>query len=136
MEKRKALKVIFDSNFFFLPAKFKLDPFEEILRVTGRKIEPIILSVSLQELRHLAKYGSPKNRREASLTLKFADSCRIFEVEKRRDEEVDDVILRVASEKRFPVATNDGELRRRLRDIGVPVIYLREKSRLEVEGAI
>jgi rRNA-processing protein FCF1 len=32
------------------------------------------------------------------------------------------------------VATNDIELKKRLRDINVPVVYLREKSKLEVEG--
>ena len=136
MKKRSGLKVIFDSNFFFLPAKFKLDPFEEVSKVTERRIEPIILSVSLQELKHLARHGSPKIRRDAILALKFVDSCQILEVERRSDERADDVILRVASENKIPVATNDSELRRRLRSMGVPVIYLREKSKLEVEGAI
>ncbi|RLI11300.1 hypothetical protein DRO35_05265, partial [Candidatus Bathyarchaeota archaeon] len=45
-------------------------------------------------------------------------------------------ILRVASQLRLPVATNDAELRRRLRKLGLPIIYLREKSKLVVEGYI
>ena len=47
----------------------------------------------------------------------------------------DDVIVKVAKEFRCPVATNDRILKRRLRNMGVAVIYVREKSRLEMEGA-
>jgi rRNA-processing protein FCF1 len=32
------------------------------------------------------------------------------------------------------VATSDIELKKRLRDINIPVVYLRDKSKLEVEG--
>ncbi|NIU39058.1 hypothetical protein GWN65_03535, partial [Candidatus Bathyarchaeota archaeon] len=35
-----------------------------------------------------------------------------------------------------PVATNDRELRKRLRNLGVPVIFLRQRHRLELEGAV
>ncbi|PDM26344.1 30S processome protein Utp24 [Candidatus Bathyarchaeota archaeon B24-2] len=136
VKKRSMLRVIFDSNFFFLPGKFNLDPFEEISRITGRKVEPIVLSVSLKEIDRLARHGSPKERSDASLALKFARLCRVMEVEKGEGESVDDVILRVASEDRTPVATNDGVLRKKLRKRGIPVIYLREKSKLEVDGAV
>jgi rRNA-processing protein FCF1 len=43
-------------------------------------------------------------------------------------------MLRVAVEWRCPVATNDGELRQKLRNLGVPVVFLRQMSKLEVEG--
>jgi rRNA-processing protein FCF1 len=46
------------------------------------------------------------------------------------------VIVNVAREWGAPVFTNDAELRRRLRDISVPVIYVRQKSRLEIDGLI
>jgi rRNA-processing protein FCF1 len=41
----------------------------------------------------------------------------------------------VASQTKSYVATNDRALRRRLRAAGVPVIFLRQRSRLAVEGA-
>ncbi|MCD6529543.1 30S processome protein Utp24 [Candidatus Bathyarchaeota archaeon] len=136
VKKRSALRVIFDSNFFFLPGRFNLDPFEEVSRITERRIEPVVLSVSLREIGRLARYGPPKTRREAELALKFANLCHIIDVEMKEEESVDDVILRVASENKLPVATNDSELRKKLRERGIPVIYLREKSKLEVEGAV
>ena len=58
------------------------------------------------------------------------------EVEKNLKETNDDVIVRVATKWRCPVATNDRELRKRLRSIGIPVIFLRQRSRLDVEGAL
>ena len=48
----------------------------------------------------------------------------------------DDVIVKVAKAWNSPVFTNDRQLRKRLRDISVPVIYVRQKSRLEIDGLI
>jgi rRNA-processing protein FCF1 len=47
---------------------------------------------------------------------------------------VDEMILRLSKEKGVPVATNDRSLRRKLRDINIPVVYVREKSHLSLEG--
>lgn len=75
-------------------------------------------------------------RRHASLALNLAKKCEVVPVEQGYEETHDDVIVRVASEWRCPVATNDGALRKRLRNISVPVIYLRQMSRLEMEGSV
>lgn len=88
------------------------------------------------ELLKIAEKGSPKMRQQASLALKLAEKCRMVNVEQSFKETHDDVIVRVAKDWRCPVATNDRELRKRLRIISVPVIYLRQKSHLEVEGDI
>jgi rRNA-processing protein FCF1 len=50
--------------------------------------------------------------------------------------QVDDVIAKVAKDWHSPVFTNDSALRRKLRDISVTVIYVRQKSRLELDGLI
>ncbi len=44
--------------------------------------------------------------------------------------------MRVAESWDSPVFTNDRVLKKRLRDISVPVIYVRQKSRLDVDGLI
>jgi rRNA-processing protein FCF1 len=67
--------------------------------------------------------------------LQFAQKCKYVEV-KSSAEAVDDAIVEVASKWRMPVFTNDSQLRKRLRDISVPVIYVRQKSHLEIEGMI
>jgi len=129
-------KVILDSNFLFIPAQFQIDVFEELTRLLNQRFEPILLSSTYQELQTMAEKGSPSRRKQASLALKLAEKCRVVDVEKKRDETNDDVILRVATLWKSPVATNDRELRKKLRDNGIPVIFLRGKRRLELEGVL
>jgi len=101
-----------------------------------QRYEPILLSPTRKELLMMAEKGSPKMRQQVSSALKLTEKCRMVDVEKKFNETHDDVIVRVASEWKCPVATNDGVLRKRLRHINVPVIYLRQKSRLEMDGGM
>jgi len=130
------IKVILDSNFLFLPLHFDIEIYEALSTLLNRRYEPIILSTNLEELEKLAKSSSLKISREAKLALKLAEKCKILRVKRKLNESNDDVIVRVAAEIRCPVATNDQALRKKLRNIKVPVIYLRQKSRLEMDGAI
>ena len=134
--KNLAEKVILDSNFLFIPSQFPIDIFEELESLLTQRVDPILLSPTVQELQELANSSSPKIRQQASLALKLAEKCRIVQVERKREETCDDVILRIAKQWHSPVATNDRTLRKRLRNINVPVIYLRQKSRLEMEGGL
>jgi len=136
VSKKEKVKVIFDSNFFFIPSQFQLDIFEELTNLLNQRFDPILLSPTQKELQRLAKESSPKTRKQASLALKLAEKCRVVHVEKGLKETHDDVIVRVAAEWKCPVATNDRELRKRLRSLGVPVIFLRQRHRLELEGAV
>jgi len=49
-------------------------------------------------------------------------------------ETVDDAIVKASQKLGAVVATTDIALKKRLRDINVPVVYLRDKSKLEVDG--
>ncbi len=130
------MKVIVDSNFLFIPSQFPVDIFDELERVLGQRVDLVLLSPTYEEIRRIVEKGSPKTRQQASFALKLAEKCRIVQAEKGLEETCDDVIVRIAKEWGSPVATNDGVLRRRLRNINVPVIYLRQKSRLEMEGGL
>ena len=130
------LKIILDSNFLFVPAQFKIDVFEGLMNLVNQRFEPVLLSSTFQELRSMAEKGSPSRRKQASLALKLAKKCRLVNIEKGAGETNDDVILRIATQWKSPVATNDRELRRKLRNRDIPVIFLRGKSRLEFEGSL
>jgi len=132
----KPLQVIFDSSFLFIPFQFNVDIFEEMEKVLNRRFEPIITTPTYKELQKIAGLSSPKLKRQATLALKLAEKCRKINVEKRRNELHDEVLVRVASEMRCCVATNDRDLKKRIRKLGLPVIYLRQKSHLAVEGAV
>jgi len=129
-----AIKVILDANFLFIPFQFQIDIFEELKNLLNQRVEPIVLSSTYEELQKLVKKGSPKIRRQASSALELAKRCEIMDVERLPGETNDDVIARFAKVFNCPVATNDRTLKRRLRNMKVAVIYLRQKSRLEMEG--
>jgi len=127
------VKVILDSNFLLVPFQFQIDVFEELDKLLG-KAEPVILSTTLEELNSLVRRRSEKMRRQASAAIELVERCRIIGVERNREESYDDVILRIAKEWECPVATNDADLRKRLRESNVTVIFLRQRSHLAVDG--
>jgi len=133
--RRDTVEVIVDSNALFAPLQFKIDVFGELERLLNRRFELILLSPVKRELETLVAEGLPKTRRRAAFALKLAEKCRYVEVYSSA-KVVDDVIVETAAKWRTPVFTNDSQLRKRLRDISVPVIYLRQKSRLEIDGMI
>ena len=137
MFRQKApLKVILDSNALFVPFQFKIDLISELDNLLERRYELILLSPVKQELEALASKGSLKMRKAASCALKLAEKCRQVELKVPETTLVDDAIIEAAKDFRAMVFTNDRQLRRRLRDISVPVIYLRQKSRLAIDGLV
>jgi rRNA-processing protein FCF1 len=133
---KNALRVIVDSNALFVPLQFRIDIFSELPRLLNRNFELILLSPVKRELETLAKKGSPQTRRNASFALSLAEKCTYVKVPEKPNETTDDAIIRIARKWKTPVFTNDKLLKKKLRDISVPVIYVREKSRLEINGLI
>jgi len=131
-----SLKIILDSNFLLVPAQFKLDIFEGIMNLLNQNYEPIVLSTTMDELRGIMGRGAPKLRKQAEMAMKLAEKCHLALVDRKPRETNDDVIIRVAKQMKCLVATNDSELKKRLRNISIPVVYVRQKSRLELEGSL
>ena len=135
-KRNEALKVILDSNALFVPLEFKIDIFVEVKRLLNRNVDFVLLSTVKRELELLTAKDSPKIRRQAVYALKFAEKCKCVAVDEDEKLSTDDAIVKVAKAWNSPVFTNDRQLRRKLRDISVPVIYVRQKSRLEIDGLI
>ena len=135
-DKNKSLKVIADSNALFIPLQFKVDIFVELGKLLNRSFELVLISPVKEELERLAHTGPPKMRRNAAFALQIAKKCTYSKVPKKAKERTDDAIIRISRSLDAPVFTNDKQLKRKLRDISMPVIYLREKSRLELDGLI
>ena len=134
--KKEKTKVILDSNAFFVPLQFKIDIFEELKKLLSTNFEAILLSPIRQELEKLAEKGSPQMRKKASYALKLSEKCTYVQLNDDYACSPDEAILKVAKEWKSPVFTNDRNLRKRLRNINVPVIYVRQKSRLEIDGRL
>jgi len=129
-------KIIIDSNALFIPLRFKLDLVEELSKILNKHFEVVILSPIKDELQTLINKGKSKKSKEAAFALKLSQNFKTIPVKQEKNETVDDVIVRFSNEFNMAVFTNDKILRKRLRDISVPVIYLREKSRLDIDGKI
>jgi len=127
------IKVILDSNFLMAPFQFHVDVFDELEYLLQKKIDLIVPSAVKLELTSISSRGG-EGAAEASLALQLASRCRVVDVTLQPQETVDDAIVKAAQKLAAVVATNDIELKKRLRDINIPVVYLRDKSKLEVEG--
>lgn len=134
--KRRSISVILDSNFLFVPLQFGVDVFEELRRLLESSVRCLMLSTVLEELRLLKQNAKPSFKKKIDFALSLAEGCEKVEVDAECGETVDDSIIRMARLLRCPVATNDAELRRRLRAEMIPVIYLRKRAYLEMNGAI
>jgi len=124
------MKIIVDTSFLMAQGLFRIDLMRELEKIVEGKFELVVPSQVLGELKRLADKGGPQERIAARIGLNLISRARIVEAHGPADE----AIFNMAVEKRWAVGTNDGELRRRLRRKGIPVIYLREVSHLEMWG--
>lgn len=134
--KNKPIGILLDSNAFFVPIYFKIDIFNELKKLMERNYELILISPVKKELERLIEKTSQKNSKIASFALKLALECKLVEVKKPEEMQTDDIIIATAKEWKAIVFTNDRELKQRLRNISVPVIYVRQKSFLAIDGMI
>jgi len=130
------VKVLVDTSFLMAAAQFRIDAVQQLERMLGGRVEPILLSAVQIELDAIASDRRAKRSREANLALELAKSFAVEQVSTRPGESVDDTLLRVALERGMTVATNDRRLRKRLDQAAVATIYLRHRSRIEAKGLV
>lgn len=133
--------VVVDSSFLMQMAEGSIAPsmILEALEAPFRLVAPRQV---VEELSRLAEsHPRQKTRRMASRALWVADrlGVEVYDVEAMNaDDAVESLARKLKGEgARVVVATNDRELRRRLRSLGIPSLYYRESSgRLEAEWEI
>ena len=103
-------KVILDTNFLMAVSQFKVDIFSEIRRICDFKYELFIIDKTINELESIIETQKGKNI-------------------KTKEGTVDELIVKI-SNKNTIVATQDMELKRKLREKGVSLIVLRQKKYL------
>jgi rRNA-processing protein FCF1 len=130
---RKRPTVLFDTNFLLIPSRFGVDIFEESERALNLKPDFVVIKGVLDEIQLLKEEAQPSFRKQLELAEKLAERCTIIDYEWREDEEVDDTIVRVSMSNGYIVGTTDAELRKRLHDQGVKVLFLRQKSFIMLE---
>ncbi|RMF05038.1 nucleotide-binding protein [Candidatus Woesearchaeota archaeon] len=139
--------VLLDTNFLLIPGRFGVDIFAEIDAICDFPYRLCLLKGSLRELEAIAsgagsRKQSGRDRSAASLGLELLKSKNLTIIDDSPAEgfdasaSVDDRILLFALKRGAIVATQDGALKRRLREAGIPVIVLRQLSHLALEGFV
>jgi len=110
-----------------IPAQFKVDIFSEINRICEFPYEIIIIDKTLKELKKLNE-GNGKKARAAKLALKLLKQ-KHTKIIKTLEAHADDAILEVVGNN-YIVATQDQELKKRLKKKHIKIITLRSKGHL------
>jgi len=121
--------VVLDTNFLLLPGRFNLR-IESIEDVIEKKCKIVIPTNVMAELKRIDLKGSDKNSKEIALII----SERYEKIE--LEGPVDRSILEYAKNNKCIVATNDVKLKSDLRKIQVPVVFVKNGTRLGLEGYI
>lgn len=124
-------QIILDTNFLLIPAQFKVDIFSEIERIIDAKYELAVLSTTIAELEKATKQGKGKDKDAARIALQLIDAKKIRKLQTTQTY-VDKAILDIAAKDKTIVATQDRELKRKLKKQSIPVIVMRRKSHLEL----
>jgi len=140
--------IVIDSNFILLPFQFKVDYLNEIRIKLEGKLKFIIFRQILNELdaKKKRETKATKFQRQLKSGLSYLESNKEnFSIEfidkfKDKNETTDDFLLRklitLKEESRnIFLATNDSELRKRARELGLSTIYLRQKKYISIERA-
>ena len=126
-------EVVIDTNFFMVPFQFNVDIISELEKILP-SYKLTTPSFVINELKGLKRNNKGKIRLNANLALKLANSSKIEikDISLLENETVDDALLRVSE----VLATNDIELKKRAKDKGITVAYLRQKKYIAIDGKI
>jgi len=124
-------KILLDTNFLMIPARFNVDIFSEIERIFVANYKLFILDKTIEELDNIIKNQKGKHKAAAKLALKLIEVKKINVLKTTIDAHTDDLIVESAV-KGYIVATQDMELKRKLRQKNAQIITLRQKKYLVI----
>ena len=109
-------------------SQFKVDIFSELKRICDFPYELFIIDKTINELESIIEEQKGKHKAAAKLALAIIKNKKIKKI-KTKEGTVDELILGIA-DKDTVVATQDMELKRKLRKKRVSLIVLRQKKYL------
>ena len=117
-----------------MSAQFHVDVVSELEKILP-SCRLLVPTAVLKELSRIKNRTKGKNKIAASIAIKIATSPPIvvLEMEQKKGESVDDSLLRLSEKSRL-LCTNDRELRFKAREKDINVIFLRQRSYLDVDG--
>jgi hypothetical protein len=121
--------IIFDTNFLFVTFEFNIDVIAELKRLVSSNFTLYIYEGTISELKNIER-KKEKNKKFLPLIMKMLTLYK-FKIIKSNLNYIDDQILENINGKSL-IATNDKELRNKIRKQGKKVLYMRNKSYLEI----
>lgn len=124
-------RVILDTDFLIHCAKYKVDYAEELKRILDFPFRMFIVDKTLDELDSVIEKQGGKAGAYARLAKAVLKANGVSLIKTKKDRIVDELILDAAGEG-IIVATMDADLKRKLKEKGVSVVVLRQKSHLKL----
>ena len=121
--------VILDSSAIMMLFEFSVDLEDELTRLVGR-CHIVVPRPILEELILLSENRDDMKKIKAKASLKLVEKYEIVDVDAKNG---DDAVLSLAKMLSGIVATNDCELRKRLKEASLQTVYLRGKKQLFLE---
>ncbi|WP_048811221.1 PIN domain-containing protein [Thermococcus gammatolerans] len=137
MVHRREWLVLPDTNFLLVPGQFGVDIVGELNRILDVRFKIVIPNVVLRELDVIERKTRGRDLLAVRMAKKLAERFETVEIGEFGKRPIDDQIYDFAiKNERVIVCTNDKGLKKRLREKGIPVVYLRSKKILELEGML
>lgn len=136
MSPRRPIRVLLDTNFLMLPIRFGVDLRPELGRVVETSFSLATTPAVIDELRRLKKNVKTRESKNIDFALASAEGMEKVDDVLLPDEDVDDQLVRLSETEDLIVATTDSELRKRIRQKGKPVVFLRQRRFLSIDGII
>ncbi|MBR9698923.1 nucleotide-binding protein [Candidatus Woesearchaeota archaeon] len=122
-------KIIIDTNFLLIPITQGVDIFSEFDRIMDEPFQLFVVDKTIEELNTIIQDQSGKDKQAAAFALQIIEQ-RPLNIIKTGKGHADGEILAL---KEYIVATQDKELKEKLRQQGRKVIFLRQKSHLNIQ---
>jgi len=125
------LKILLDTNFFLVPVQMGIDIFEELDRVIGKSYKLVTIKPVVNELKEIKAKGWGKDQIATRVGMKFLEKVEVIDFSGIADN-ADEAIIQYgqANKRECAIATNDKELRAKLEELRVPVVYVKGKQTL------
>jgi len=126
------VKLIIDASFLLECIQRKIDIIERLEERLNSKVRAVILKPVYDEILRLSM-GSNRKSHYARLAIQLLNRIEADLVDMNGKEPVDTLIEQYACKFKIPVATNDLNLRKRLVRLGIPVLYVRGLSKIDID---
>ncbi len=123
-------RILLDTNFFLVPFQLGINIMSEFDRIMQEPYQMMTLMPVKDELEKLARSGKGADRSAARLGTHLARNMEVVDAKGKSDDAIVDY---AKSREDVLVATNDSALRKRLKKENIQTIFVRNRSKLEIE---